>query len=50
MSEPVSEREAEMFGAMLENAMDQWLKMTGRDEIPDDLARKVLEKMGDVEG
>lgn len=45
-SEPVSEDEAQLFGALLKRAMEEWVDRTGRDELPDELAEKVLAQMG----
>lgn len=43
--EPVSEEDARLFGEALEMALEFWLEETGRDELPDELARKALTTM-----
>lgn len=48
MNDPVSEEDAALFAALLKGAIDTWLDKTGRDEIPEELARKTLEKMDEV--
>lgn len=45
MPDPVSEREAELFWNILNDAMQEWLDKTNRDEAPADLAEKVLKRM-----
>lgn len=47
MGKEVSEKEAVLYAAMIENTMDKWLSMTGRDEMPDELAEKTLKVMKD---
>lgn len=46
--DPVSDDEAILFAALLNSAMMEWVQRTGRDEIPVDLAEKVVHTMNDV--
>lgn len=48
MTEPVSEEEAVMFGFLVGGAIQIWLEETERDEVPEDLARKTIEKMDEI--